>query len=156
VAEIVVRSRLGPEVVLDCLADLADESLVALQPPEQAPGRGGLRGAVGSWRDWLGTVLPLLLVAGWLLLSGPGVRARATDPFRIPRDPLAAARTEHELERLRAAVEAHRFAEGRWPERLEALVERGYVPQAALTDDRGRPYYYAIRDDEFVLLAPER
>ena len=60
------------------------------------------------------------------------------------------------MERLRAAVEAHRFAEGRWPERLESLVDRGYLPATALTDEQGRPYYYANRDDDFVLLAPER
>ena len=60
------------------------------------------------------------------------------------------------VEELRAAVEAHRFAEGRWPARLGELASRGYVPDDALTDAKGRPYYYAAREDGFVLLAPER
>ena len=84
------------------------------------------------------------------------MRVGPSDPFRIHHDPWAAARAEQELERLRAVLEAHRFAEGRWPEHLQALVERGYVAQATLTDSQGRPYYYATQDDQFVLLAPER
>ena len=126
------------------------------------------RGPSVAWRDGISASLPLALLLGWLALSGTafptrsalpfgsGTGVRGPDPFRIHDDALAAARAARERERLRAALEAHRFAEGRLPERLAMLAQRGYVPPAALTDEHGRPYYYARRGDAFVLLAPER
>jgi hypothetical protein len=136
----------------------AVESVAEPAPAARAPARGpsALGRAVGAWRDYVATVLPIALLFVWLGVSGAGQASAPTDPFAIRHDPLAAARAAHEVERLRAAVEAHRFAEGAWPEQLQTLVQRGYVPMAALTDSRGRPYYYAKRDDGFVLLAPER
>ena len=157
-AEILVRSQLDPARALDALEGLARESLVALEPEPAPAARRTLPrlGGAPAWRDAFSVALPLLVLFAWLGLSGPGVRVEDQDPFRIRHDPLAAARAEHELERLRAVLEAHRFAEGRFPEDLRALAERGYVSESALTDAQGRPYYYALRDEDFVLLAPER
>ncbi|HKJ24613.1 MAG TPA: DUF4388 domain-containing protein [Myxococcota bacterium] len=157
--ELVVRSRLDPLRVLDALVVLASESLVK-RPTTGARASLQVRPfvdrAAGAWRDWLAATLPLAMLFVWLLLSGGSSGGAGSDPFAIHRDPLAAARAAHEVERLRAAVEAHRFVEGRFPERLQTLVQGGYVPASALTDARGRPYYYARRGDEFVLLSPER
>jgi len=156
--ELVIRSRLDPLRVLDALVVLASESLVkrpAKGPRPSLQMRPFVDRAAGAWRDWIAATLPLAVLFVWLLLSG-GSDGAGSDPFVIHRDPLAAARAAHEVERLRVAVEAHRFVEGRFPERLQTLVQAGYVPASALTDARGRPYYYARRGDEFVLLAPER
>jgi len=159
-AELIVRSGLDPRRALDALDGLVADSLVALPAAEARAGDRGGAGAFRAadvWRDGLAALLPLVLLLAWLGVSGGGSGAAApADPFAIRHDPLAAARAAHEVERLRAAIEAHRFAEGRLPERLHTLVQGGYVPMAALTDARGRQYYYARRDDGFVLLAPER
>jgi hypothetical protein len=153
--ELIVRSRLDPLAALDALDRLMAESLVKVASAAEVA-RPRLSVPSGPLRDWIAAALPAALLLAWLALSGPLSAARAVGPFEIRHDPLAAARAAHELERLRAAVEAHRFAEGHWPEALRKLVERGYVPGTALTDPSGRPYYYAVRDDDFVLLAPER
>jgi len=153
--ELIVRSRLDPLVALDALDQLMTESLVKVASAAEVR-RPRMAVPSGPLRDWIAAALPASLLLAWLALSGPVSAPQPVGPFEIRPDPLSAARAAHELELLRAAVEAHRFAEGRWPEQLGALVERGYVPGTALTDLRGRPYYYAVRDDEFVLLAPER
>lgn len=158
-AELIVRSRLDPLRVLDALEALSAASLVRLavpgkRPPRQVPDVVGR--AAGAWRDGVAASLPLVMLFAWLVLSGGAGEPVEADPFAIVRDPLADARAAHEVERLRAAVDAHRFAEGRFPEQLQALVQGGYLPATALTDEHGRPYYYARRGDEFVLLAPER
>lgn len=158
-AEILVRSRLDPLCVLDALSALEMESLVKRTVAGPKPAlqmRPLVDRAAGVWRDWLATAIPLVMLFAWLTFSGGASGRAGSDPFAITRDPLAAARAAHEIERLRAAVEAHRFVEGRFPEKLQTLVQRGYLPASALTDGRGRPYYYARRGDEFVLLAPER
>jgi hypothetical protein len=158
-AELIVRSRLDPLRALDAFASLATASLVRLVVPGKVPTRRVppiVGRAAGAWRDWVAAALPLAMLFIWLVLPGGSPGPAATDPFVIAQDPLAAARAAHEVERLRAAVDAHRFAEGRFPEKLQALVQGGYLPAAALTDEHGRPYYYAKRGDEFVLLAPER
>jgi len=153
--EVIVRSRLDPLDVLDAIDRLVEASL--LKPIEAwEASRPYVPAATGPLRDWIATALPVTMLLLWLGLSGPLSKPERLDPFAIRHDSLAAAQAAHEVERLRAAVEAHRFAEGHWPARLQSLVERGYLPDAALTDERGRPYYYAVRDDDFVLLAPER
>jgi len=173
ISELVIRSRLDPLDVLDALDALAAGSLVRLsragsRTPLATLAQGSGRAPGTTWRDGIAALLPLTLLLGWLVLPGnvfptragdpfgTGGGGRDHDPFRIRDDALAAARAAHEAERLRAALEGHRFAEGRLPERLAALAQKGYVPVAALTDEHGRPYYYARRGDEFVLLAPER
>lgn len=158
-AELVVRSRLDPARALDALDELAAQSLVQLEvardrPPLQVAPL--VERAAGAWRDWIAAAVPLAMLGLWMVLAGSPTGGASADPFAIVADPLAAARAAHEVERLRAAVEAHRFAEGRFPEQLQTLVQRGYLPASALTDAHGRPYYYARRGDEFVLLAPER
>ncbi|NNL65162.1 MAG: hypothetical protein HKP30_02865, partial [Myxococcales bacterium] len=145
--------------VLDALDVLVAEGMVQLEAPEAesgpTPGTNAAGRALRLGVDALAAALPLALLLGWFALAGP-VAAPEGAPFEIHRDPLASARAAYDVEQLRAAVEAHRFAEGRWPERLGELAARGYVPDDALTDAKGRPYYYAAREDGFVLLAPER
>jgi hypothetical protein len=61
---------------------------------------------------------------------------------------------ESETELLRQLVELHFFETGAYPERLEAVSERASEADRSLTPARLADYYYAVRDDEVVLLAP--
>jgi hypothetical protein len=163
-AELIQRSRLDPSAVLDALGALQASSLVVPEPPASAsrpftPGgargpRGGLR--LGGVRDWLVSLAPLAALAILAVWVHGGGRAEVAEPFVVRRAPLAEAQARFALRRVRTALDAFRFAEGRWPERLEELVASGYAPADALADARGRPYYYSRKDDGFVLLAPER
>jgi len=158
-AELFARSRLDPLRVLDALDALVAESLVrrpAVRPGEAPAPDRSVALASGAWRNGLAAILPVGMLFVFLAFSGGSSASGGSDPFAIPRDPLAAARAAREVERLRGALQAHHFVEGHFPERLRTLVQAGYLPVSALTDARGRPYYYARRGDEFVLLAPER
>ena len=75
--------------------------------------------------------------------------------YAIEPTALDRVRDDYATLRLRHAVEAYRFARGEWPGRLKQLSERGFLPPEALASDEGRPYYYARRGDEAILLAPE-
>jgi hypothetical protein len=156
VRQVIDRSRLGTFDAVRALAELRRAGLVALAEPTrgargEAPARR--RPGLGGVRAVLATVLPLLLLA---LAAGAALLARIAPPappgFPIVRSPLAAARTQHETRGVRHALEAARFATGRWPDSLDALAAADR-PMAA---DGGAPYYYMRRDDGAVLLAPER
>ncbi len=157
-AEVILRSRLDPTQVLDALDGLAGDDLVKLDTPVEAsespptPPRARRRLPL----EGLSAALPLAALLAGLGFVSAQPDPPAPAPFDVQEDPLAAARAAFGVERLRAAVEAHRFVEGAWPARLEELAERGYVAREALADAQGRPYYYSAREDGFVLLAPER
>ncbi len=168
VAEIVLRSRLDPARVLDELESLGSSRMVAIGPadaPEAeetaapAPGRRPAAGRPrrsGSWRDLAFAAAALLLLAAAAVSSHRSPAPTGPSAFAIRREPLAEARQVFETRRVQAALEAYRFAVGRWPAELEDLVTRGYLDADALTGAHGRPYYYARRGDDVVLLAPER
>jgi hypothetical protein len=108
-------------------------------------------------RDWVATLLPLLLLAG-VAISVHQRRATADVPgiHRIAATALDRVRDEYATLRLRHALDAHRFTHGRWPDRLADLGSDGTLPGDALASAEGRPYYYVKREDGAVLLAPER
>jgi hypothetical protein len=62
----------------------------------------------------------------------------------------------HAARRARHAVEAWRFAEGRWPSDLREVATSRLLPDGALATSPGRPYYYFERDEGVLLLAPPR
>ena len=57
---------------------------------------------------------------------------------------------------MRHALETHRFATGSWPEQVAELESKGYLEPGSLASAGARPYYYRLRDDGVLLLAPER
>lgn len=157
VRRVIDRSRLGTFDAVRALAELERAGLVAIvarSAPDTAREPESLaRLAPAATRRVLATALPmaLLLLVAALALLGRG--AGAPPPgFPILRSPLAEARAEYATRGLRHALEATRFETGDWPRSLDALREaRG--PMAA---SGGRPYYYALRSDGALLLAPER
>jgi hypothetical protein len=107
--------------------------------------------------SWLAGVLPLLLLAGIAALALHGVAPRAPAAgFTLPRAPIEANRAAFDARRVRYALEAHRFADGRWPEGLAELERRGILAAGTLAQQRGAAYYYVVREDGALLLAPER
>jgi hypothetical protein len=116
---------------------------------------------VGASREqalsWLAGVLPLLLLAGIAVLALRGVAPGEPAPgFTLQRAAIEANRAAFEARRVRHALEAHRFAEGRWPEGLAELERRGVLAAGRLAQHRGDAYYYVVREDGALLLAPER
>lgn len=105
--------------------------------------------------SWIAGLVPLLLL-GALLVFSPGGAAPPAPRFALERAPVEGLRSAYATLRARHALEAHRFAEGRWPERLEELEGNSLLAQGALTPSGGRPYYYVQRESGALLLAPER
>jgi hypothetical protein len=157
VRRVIDRSRLGTFDAVRALAELRRAGLLALAEPArgadrgEAPGRS--RSGLAGVRAALATALPLLLL---LFAAGAALLGRIAPPappgFPIVRSPLAAARAQHAARGVRHALEAERFATGRWPDSLDAIAS-AERPMAA---DGGAPYYYLRRGDGAVLLAPER
>jgi hypothetical protein len=154
VRRVIDRSRLGTFDGVRALAELRRAGLIAVceAPNERAAGPTAMPLArLRTSRAALATAAPLallLLVAAAAL----GGRAEPQPPpgFPIERSPLAAARAAHAARGLRHALAAERFATGSFPASLDALAG------AAMASPGTRPYYYALRSDGAVLLAPER
>jgi hypothetical protein len=157
VRRVIDRSRLGTFDAVRALAELERAGLAAVvadRAPEPCREPESLASAApGALRMLVATLAPmaLLLFAAAAALLGRG--AGAPPPgFPILRSPIAELRGEHAARGLRHAVEALRFETGDWPRSLDALAD----PPAPMAAAEGRPYYYALRSDGAVLLAPER
>jgi hypothetical protein len=136
--------------VIEPLDSDALDRLQTQSPTRPAVERAGIaRGIAG--------VLPLILLAG--LLAFATTQRRSADlaaGFSVGSNPREAIWSAYQTRRVRHALEAHRFAEARWPETLEDLEARGLVAEGVLAPAGGHPYYYALRDGGALLLAPER
>ncbi len=99
-------------------------------------------------------LLALLLTTAFVRIQS---RPDVSDAFSIRRpSAIESARHSYEKNRLRHALEIHRFERGVWPRSLDELVDEGLLPREALTSETGRPYYYVNRADGVRLLAPDR
>ena len=158
---IIDLSMLGTFDAMRILADLTQAEVIApLAKEKQQRHRAVPRSSQTrpeQVRGWIAGLLPLVLllsaVATALLGSsrgdeGPGVV--------LHRAPLETLREDYAARGVRHALEAYRFADGRWPGALTDLVARGVLGAEALAHPAGRPYYYVEREDGAVLLAPER
>jgi hypothetical protein len=156
---IIDLSRLGTFEATRRLAELRDLGLIEPLAPEKVQRRPRAPRAprAASWlRAGLGTAIPLAGLAALAVLPPAFVVPRPGPPeLAVSRDPVREAHVAFGARRLRAAIDAHRWATGRYPEGLLELVEGGFVAPSALTGPEGRPYYYARRGDGYVLLAPE-
>jgi hypothetical protein len=104
-------------------------------------------------------VIPALVSLGLLVAVAAAAQQRLAPPVLsgapIEGDAFAALRQAYETRRLRHALDAFRFAEGRWPRDLGELEASGILPPPLATG-AARPYYYSQRDGKALLLAPER
>jgi hypothetical protein len=138
------------------LSQLARAGVIAPLAPEAAARKPGRRVGAGLGAAGAGVAaLALAALPFVLLLALVGMLAGRGPLPAPPGDP--AARLEQraadamELRRLRNAIEAFRFARGRWPEDVEEAARFAGAPLAAAAD---REYYFARRGDSFVLLPP--
>lgn len=122
------------------------------------PARGAHRSGAALLLDALSgaasSLLPFGLLVGAVVLAAQHP-ARVAPAHPIERTSLESLREGHAARRLVAAQDTYRLLEGRWPERLDDLAERGIVDANALAAPEGRPYYSSHRDDGVILLAPE-
>ncbi len=158
VRRVIDLSMLGTFEATRLLAELRRAGLVE---PVKAPARARTRvSRTRSGRGLqvaLGAVLPLLALlalAAWA--NRPMPVPTAAPGLEIEHDALEALRSAHRVRRLRNALDAFRLMEGRWPESLDEIQARGPWGGAPLATVPGRPYYYAQRDGQALLLAPER
>jgi len=106
-------------------------------------------------RAALATTLPLV-VLGFLGLTALE-RADATGGLAgsaIPIRSIDHFGSRYETELIRNRLEVHYFETGRYPDRLRELTASDSGWLDSLTPSRLAAYYYAVRDEEVVLLAP--
>jgi hypothetical protein len=106
-------------------------------------------------RSWLRAPLAALPFAALALVAFLAQRPPPSPAAGLQPDPLAAARARSTALRLRNAVEAFRFAEGRWPGQLEELGARGWTPSPAMAGDPASPYPLEVSGAGLGVLAPE-
>jgi hypothetical protein len=90
-----------------------------------------------------------LALVAWLAQRAPQAAAPG-----LRAEPLVAARAASETLRLRNALEAFRFAEGRWPDDLDELARRGFAAPA-MAGESASPYSLSVPGAGFAVLAPE-
>ena len=159
VRRVIDLSRLGTFEVTRILAELRRARLIEPLDAEQLARRkpaASLDLRPPPSRPWLAGVLPVVLLVGLAFLAQraePDVMPAGV--FPLPQRALVEARLALETVRLRKALEAWHFEQGRLPESLDELAKAGLVEPGALTPSAGRSYYYDHREGEAILLAPE-
>jgi hypothetical protein len=162
VHRVVDRSLLGRFDAVRLLADLRRCEVIepvegALVRRREARPLLRLGAARAEIAPWIASCLPLVLLA--VLFATAVGRGQAGDPppgIPLERGGSQAVRAAHEAERLRRAVEVHRFSTGRWPAELSELAQAGLASADELAPSGERPYYYAVREGGALLLAPQR
>jgi hypothetical protein len=162
VRRIIDLSLLGTFDAVRLLADLRRAEVIepldeeALRRVQSLP-VGGMGVGREQAVSWLLGLLPLLLLAGVASLALRGFAPAEPAPgFELQRAPIEATRAAFDAHRVRHALEAHRFADGRWPEELAELERSGLLAAGTLAQRPGAAYYYVVREDGALLLAPER
>lgn len=158
VRRVIDLSRIGTFEATRVVAELRQAGLIELGTQElrRAPRKlAGPKSIAPSLGTALATAVPFVVLA-WL--AGVAIeRADATGGLPgtpIPDRVVHRLGAESETELLRQLVELHFFETGAYPDRLEAVAERASEADRSLTPARLADYYYAVRDDEVVLLAP--
>jgi hypothetical protein len=158
VRRVIDLSRIGTFEATRVLAELRQAGLieVGVEDVRRAP-----RPRPTPTSPWLGlraavaTAVPFVLLAALAATApGRGASGAGLSGSPIPDRTLQQIRTASEREVLRQLLELHFFETGRYPDRLDALGERASGLGLSLTPARLADYYYVVRNDEVVLLAP--
>jgi hypothetical protein len=136
------------------LSRMRRAGVIAPATPESKPrrvGRSLFSGEGASALAAIGRVVPFgaaALLVGFLSFQGPRHPSLETEGAALAQR----AEISFERARLRNAVEAYRFAHGRWP---ATLAEATASLPGSMASPRAREYYFARRGDSFVVLLPE-
>ncbi len=158
VRRVIDLSRIGTFEATRVVAELRQAGLIEVgtQEVRRAPRKlASPKSIVPSLRTAFASAVPFVVLA---CLAGVAIeRSGATGGLPgapIPDRVMHRIGAESETELLRQLVELHFFETGAYPDRLEAVSERASEVDRSLTPARLADYYYAVRDDEVVLLAP--
>lgn len=162
VRRVIDLARIGTFEAMRALAELRQAGVIDLVA-QAAPGRSQPRAKaprkplIPILRAALATVLPFVLL-GWIgstaLLRGDATGGIAG--VAIPERSVAQLGGRYETDRIRQLLEIHLFETGAYPELLPEMVPTASRYGAELDPGRLASYYYRVRGDEVVLLAPTR
>ncbi len=161
VRRIIDLSRIGTFEATRALAELRQAGVVEVADARSR--RGTRRGrprrnrapVLPMLRTALATLLPIGVLGVFAVttlgqanatggLVGSAIPVRAVDHFG----------SRYETELIRNQLEVYFFQTGRYPDQLEELKGRDSDWLDSLTPSRLADYYYVVRDEEVVLLAP--
>jgi hypothetical protein len=160
VRRVVDLSRLGTFEATRALAELRQAGvidLVTLKKRAPRRPRRSLRPAqiLPALRVALGSVLPFVAL-GLMLISAYGETslASALPGSAIPERLANQLGRRFESNLVRGLVEARFYETGAYPADLDEIATEAALESRSLTPSRLADYYYEVRDDEVVLLAP--
>ena len=162
VRRVVDLSLLGTFDAVRLLADLSRAEVIetldaaALERLQTKPSVRRVELASGDIRSWAAAAIAVVLLGLLFVLPRPGDTGTSPPGFAIERSARDNVREAYAARRTRNAVEAWRFAEGRWPRSLREVASSELLADDALATAPGHAYYYAERDDGVLLLAPAR
>jgi hypothetical protein len=160
VRRVIDLSRLGTFEATRALAELRQAGVIDLATPKKralARSRPSFRSLqiLPTLRIALGSVLPFvalgLILMSVLSRSGP---AGGLPGSAIPERLANQLGRRFETELVRGLVEARFFDTGAYPVVLEEIATEAALESRSLTPSRLADYYYEVRDNEVVLLAP--
>lgn len=162
VRRIIDLSRLGTFGATRALAELRQAGVIDLGTTKKRVAHPVMPSTrSGSWipalRVAFGGLLPFLALGYMLVLILPGLSsAGARAGSAIPERHGDQMGRRFETELIRQLVEERMFETGTYPAALSEIEARVAQQSNSLTPLRLSAYYYAVRDDEVVLLPPVR
>jgi hypothetical protein len=160
VRRVIDLSRLGTFEATWALAELRQAGVIDLASPQKRAPRRFRRHSspfeiLPTLRVALGSILPFVAL-GFMLMSalvqsGPAGGAPGS---AIPERLASQLGRRFETDFVRGLVEARFFETGAYPATLEEIATQAALESRSLTPSRLGDYYYEVREDEVVLLAP--
>jgi hypothetical protein len=162
VRRVIDLSRLGTFEATRAIAELRQAGVIELTVAKKRAARRARRISTPSQilpalRVALGSALPFI-VLGLMAMSSfsTGPRVDQLQGSVIPERLVEQFGRRFETKLIRGLVEERYFQTGSYPRALEEIAEEAELEHASLTPSRLADYYYRVRDDEVVLLAPAR
>jgi hypothetical protein len=160
VRRVIDLSRIGTFEATRTLAELRQAGVIDLASPRKPAARRSQRRIrpaqiLPALRAALASVLPLVALG----LMGFSALSQISPASHLAGSPIP-GRFDHqfgrrfEVQLVRSLIEAHFFETGAYPIALEEISDEAIRESRSLTKSRLDDYYYEVRDDEVVLLAP--